>query len=122
MSDGRFERVPEEEGGWGSCLAARHEVNPALSREEALDEERFLRALSARLGEPDTHSGDARFSFLLHDLETGLEFAAYVAKNGPSYGGDPELFDETLEGTFALAPRAREVLAAFDAWIEAALR
>ncbi|WP_141322745.1 hypothetical protein [Myxococcus sp. AB025B] len=120
----RFERLPPGAAG-GTKLCGRQAVNPGLSVREAFDEERFLAGLKARLGEPGPPVADARYSYSVRDRDTGMTFEAYCAQSGPSYGGEVlagqvAAFERTAEGGFRLRQDAREVLAAFDVWVEAA--
>ena len=111
-----FERLSRGAAG-GIKLAPRRAVNPSLSHERAMDPDRFLHGLRARLGEPDPR-GDSLFSYSVRDRGTGIEFEAYSAQSGPAYGGDIDHFAEVSRGE--VRADVLEVLARFDAWVEAA--
>ncbi len=111
-----FERLPRGAAG-GIKLCPRRAVSPSLSYEQAMDSARFLRGLRARLGEPDPR-GDSLFGYSVRDTATGVEFEAYSAQSGPSYGGDPDYFADLARGK--LRDDVLDALARFDAWVEAA--
>lgn len=116
--DERFERIGAGTIG-GVKLCGRDIANPQLSHAESIDEQRALRGLEARFGPPD-RGGDQTYSYSIRDRQTGLEFRAYSAQSGPSYGGAPELFEQTSAG-YRLRDDVREVLRVFDEWVESAV-
>ena len=115
----RFERLGPGVAG-GTKLCGRRVVNPSLSVAEAMDVERFLRALRKRFGEPD-HIGDEHYSYSIQDRDTGLTFEAYAAQSGPAYGGGVPYFDKLEPARGWLRQDVFAMLASFDAWVEAAL-
>lgn len=111
-----FERRPR--GFAGSIkIIPRRNANPSLTFQQAMDPDRFLRGLRARLGEPDP-SGDTLFSYLVRDRRTGIQFEAYSAQSGPAYGGSPAYYADISRGR--VREDVMEVLTRFDAWVEAA--
>jgi hypothetical protein len=113
----RFIRIAARSAG-GTKLAGRRDVNPALSFEQWIDSDRFLRQLEDRFGDPD-HIGDERYWYAIQDTLTGVKFAAYSAQSGPSYGGDPqESYVDFENNDYQLKPDVLRTLRDFDAWLE----
>jgi hypothetical protein len=112
----RFRRIPAMEAG-GAKIAARRDVNPALSFKESMDEHRFHHALESRFG-PSDPPGDLEFSYTFRDEKTGKEFVAYAGASGPAYGGEPDDYEQLPDGSYRLRDDVRAILAAFDAWLE----
>jgi hypothetical protein len=98
----------------GTKLCGRMQVNPTLSTEDALDDERFLRQLWTHFGPPELI--DEGFSYNIRDDETNLKFRAYSGASGPSYGGSVNFFSKPIAGK--LLPNIQQVLEVFDAWLE----
>ena len=116
MSDSatRFTRLRAHAAG-GAKLCGRRDVNPALSLEQAFDEASFHLLLEQHFGASDP-PGDAEFIYCIRDEWTGLEFMVYSANSGPSYGGDPGLYETLADGGLTLGAKARRVLSEFEVW------
>lgn len=112
----RFVRLPAGTAG-GTKLCGRVQVNPTLSRDEAMDVARFGRKLAARLGPPD-QVGDADYSYSIRDLQNGVEFEAYAAQSGPAYGGSPgESYTDFENGDYRLKQETLRTLTEFESWL-----
>lgn len=114
ISEQRFRHEKSISVG-GTKLCGRMQVNPTLSTEDALDDERFLRQLWTRFGSPELI--DEGFTYNIRDDETNLKFRAYSGASGPSYGGSVNFFSKPITGK--LLPNIQQILEIFDAWLEA---
>ena len=98
----RFKRSPSQL--IGSRVFSRRELNSSLDIDAAMDRGAFLGRLWGLFGKPLPRAGG--FEYIVRDQKTGLDFIAYVGRQGPCYGGE-----------LAQRPALRPVLEAFEALI-----
>ena len=112
----RYSRLSAGAAG-GAKLCGRRAANPALTPDEAFDDDLFGRLLAARFGASDP-VGDERYAYSIRDDRTGIEFKAYSATTGPAYSGSPPThFIDFENNDYRVKPTVMRTLTEFETWL-----